>query len=81
MARNDQEFSNRILIVEVSGPGKTNSLLHRRNHQSDIDKIYMLKIHMKRNINYYLTKEKEMILTLLLNTRMILIEKYWRIQS
>ena len=41
MARNDQEFSNRILIVEVSGPGKTNSLLHRRNHQSDIDKIYL----------------------------------------
>ena len=41
MGRNDQEFSNRILIVEVSGSGKTNSLLHRINHQSDIDKIYL----------------------------------------
>ena len=36
-----RNFSNRILKVEASGSRKTNSFLHIRNHQSDIDKIYL----------------------------------------
>ena len=42
----------RILIIGGSGSGKTNSLFNLINHQPDIIKIiYMLKIHMKQNIN------------------------------
>ena len=38
----------RILIIGVSGSGKTNALLNLINNQSDIDKIYLhAKIHMK----------------------------------
>ena len=59
MARNDQEFSNRILIVEVSGPGKTNSLLHRRNHQSDIDKIYLYAKDPYETKYHFLIKKRE----------------------
>ena len=38
----DHKFwpSIRILIVQVSGFGKTNALLNLINHQPDIDKIY-----------------------------------------
>ena len=42
----------RFLIIGVSGCGKTNSLFNLISHQPDIDKIYMLEIHMKQNINY-----------------------------
>ena len=31
----------RILIIGVSGSGKTNALLNLRNNESDIDKIYL----------------------------------------
>ena len=42
----------RILIIGGSGSGKTNAKLDLINHEPDIDKIfYMLKIHMKQNIN------------------------------
>ena len=48
-----------ILIVGGSGSGKTNVLLNLVNHDRNIDNFfYMLKIHMKQFINYYLTKEK-----------------------
>ena len=41
-----------ILITGGSRSGKTNALLNLINHEPDIDKIYyMLKIHMKQNIN------------------------------
>ena len=42
----------RILIIGGSGSGKTNALLNLINNQSDIDKIYLLKIHMKLNTNF-----------------------------
>ena len=43
----------RLLITGGSGTGKTNALLNLINHGLDIDKtFYMLKIHMKQNINY-----------------------------
>ena len=43
----------RILIIGGSGSEKPNSLFNLINHQPDIDKIfYMLKIHMKHNINF-----------------------------
>ena len=42
----------RILIVEGSGPAKTNALLNLRNYESDIDKIYVYaKDPYKGNIN------------------------------
>ena len=42
----------RILIIESSGAGKTNSLFNLINQQPDIDKfIYMINMHMKQNIN------------------------------
>ena len=41
-----------ILIVGGSGLGETNALLNLINHEPDIVKfLYMLKIHMKQNIN------------------------------
>ena len=49
----------RILIAGGSGSGKTDALLNLINHEPDTDKIiYMLKIRMKQNINYQLTKEE-----------------------
>ena len=44
----------RILIIEGSGSGKTNSLFHLISQQPDIDKIYLYakEIHMKENINF-----------------------------
>ena len=42
----------RLLIIGGSEFGKTNLLLNLINHQPGIDKIYMLKIHMKQNINF-----------------------------
>ena len=42
----------RILIIGGSWSGKANSLLNLKNHEPDINKfIYMLKIHIKQNIN------------------------------
>ena len=41
-----------ILITGGPGSGKTNALLNLINHEADIDKIYVLKIHTKQNINY-----------------------------
>ena len=42
-----------ILIIGCSGSGKTNSLFNLISQQSDTDKfIYMLRIHMKQNINF-----------------------------
>ena len=38
----------RILIIGVSGSGKTNALLTLINHKLDLDKYYMLMIHLKQ---------------------------------
>ena len=35
------DHSYRILIIDVSGSGKTNTLLNLINHQGDIDEIYL----------------------------------------
>ena len=35
------DHSYRILIIDVSGSGKTNTLLNVINHQGDIDEIYL----------------------------------------
>ena len=40
-----------MLITRGSGSGKTNLLFNLIIHQPDIDKIYMLEIHIKQNIN------------------------------
>ena len=53
-----QDHLYRILIIGGSGSGKTNALLNLINNQSDIDKVYLLKIHMKLNTNFWLIKEK-----------------------
>ena len=42
----------RVLIIGGSRSGKTNSLLNVINNKPDIDKIYMLKIHMKLNTSF-----------------------------
>ena len=43
----------RILIFGGSGSGKINALLNLKNNEPFIDRIsYVLKIHMKQNINY-----------------------------
>ena len=41
----------RILITGSCGSGKTNALLNLLNHVL-INFIYMLKMHIKQNINY-----------------------------
>ena len=40
------------LIIKCSGSRKINSLFNLISHEPDIDNIYMLKIHMKQNINF-----------------------------
>ena len=40
------------LIIKCSGSTKINSLFNLISHEPDIDNIYMLKIHMKQNINF-----------------------------
>ena len=49
----DQPY--RILIIEGSGPGKTNALLNLINNQPDIDKIYLYSKnpYENPNSNYY----------------------------
>ena len=43
----------RLLIVKGSRSGKTNSLLNLISQQPDIVKfIYIIKIHMKQNIDF-----------------------------
>ena len=43
----------RILTIAGSGSGKTNPLFNLINHQPDLIKfIYMLKIQVKKNINF-----------------------------
>ena len=44
----------RTLITWSSGSGEMNSLFNVTSQQPDIDKIYwyMLKIHLKQNINF-----------------------------
>ena len=52
-------YPHRVLIIGSSGSGKKYALPNLINHEPDIDKkLYIQKIRMKQNINYYLTKEK-----------------------
>ena len=53
-----RDHSYRILITGGSGSVKINALLDLINKQPDIEKICMLKIRMKQNINFQLIKEK-----------------------
>ena len=46
----DHNWLFRMLIIGLSGSGKTNTLLHLINNFHPID-IYMLKIQMKKSIN------------------------------
>ena len=48
------DHSGRIVIIRVSRSGKTNSLFNLISQQPDTEKkkIYMVKIHMKQNINF-----------------------------
>ena len=53
------DHSYRILIIGGSGYGKTNASLNLINNQPKLIKyFYLQKIHMKKNINSSLTKEK-----------------------
>ena len=65
MIQISHKFLTRILIVRGCRSRKTNALLNLINNEPDIDKfIYMQKIHMKQNINYELTKEKALVLSI-----------------
>ena len=47
------DHPKRILIIGSLGSGKSNSLFKSISHQPDIEKfVYMLKIHLKQNINF-----------------------------
>ena len=46
------DHPHRILIIGGSVSGKKKSLFNLINQQSDICKIYRLKIHIKQNINF-----------------------------
>ena len=46
----DHNWLFRMLIIGLSGSGKTNTLLHLINNFHPID-IYTLKIQMKKSIN------------------------------
>ena len=50
----------RILIIGGSVSGKPNALLNLINNQLDIDKMYLYakNPYEKKNINFWLTKEK-----------------------
>ena len=48
----NDDWPFRMLIIGLSGSGKTNTLLHLINNFHPINKyIYMLKIRMKKSIN------------------------------
>ena len=53
------DHSYKISITGGSRSEKTNLLFNLINEELNIDEfIYMLKIYMKKNINFWLTKEK-----------------------
>ena len=49
----------RILIIEGSGSGKTNTLLNLINNQSDIDKIYMYTKDLYEPEYHFLINKRE----------------------
>ena len=49
----------RILIIDESGSGKTNTLLHLINEQKDIDKIYLYAKDLIESKYQYLIKNRE----------------------
>ena len=49
----------RILIIDGSGSGKTNSLLNLINEQSDIKKIYLYAKDLSEDKYEYLIKNRE----------------------
>ena len=56
--RNDWPF--RMLIIEPSGSGKTNTLLHLKNNLHPIDKIYLYAKDIGEDkYNYLINKRKQ----------------------
>ena len=51
----------RILIIEGSGSGKTNTLLNLINNQPDIDKIYLYEKDPQEDKYQFLINERESI--------------------
>ena len=51
----------RILIIGVSGSGKTNALLNLINNQSDIDKIYLYAKNTYESKYQYLFNKREKV--------------------
>ena len=49
----------RILIIDGSGSGKTNTLLHLIREQNDIDKIYLYAKDLSEPKYEYLIKKRE----------------------
>ena len=49
----------RILIIGSSGSGKTNTLLHLKNEQKDIHKIYLYAKGLSESKHEYLIKNRE----------------------
>ena len=49
----------RIIILEGSGSGKTNALIHLINEQNDIDKIYLYPRDLNEPKDEYLIKKGE----------------------
>ena len=53
------DHSYRILIIEGSGSGKTNTLINLINEQNDIDKIYLYTKDLNEPKYEYLIKKRE----------------------
>ena len=53
------DHSYRILIIDGSGSGKTNTLLNLINKQKDIDKIYLYAKDLSEPKYEYLIKNRE----------------------
>ena len=53
------DHSYRILIIEGSGSGKTNTLINLVNEQNDIDKIYLYTKDLNEPKYEYLIKKRD----------------------
>ena len=53
------DHSYRILIIGVSGSGKTNTLLNLINNQRDIDKVYLYAKDLGESKYEHLIKNRE----------------------
>ena len=53
------DHPHRILIIGVSGSGKTNALLNLINNQPDIDKIYLYAKDLYETYQYLINKSEK----------------------